>query len=65
MTLLETDDLQKWSKEYDRTVEKYEDLFSTVEQAEYFVMLPLTEKQRQEILQVLSKEKKEKNVTKE
>ncbi len=53
MTLLETDDLQKWSKEYDRTVEKYEDLFSTVEQAEYFVMLPLTEKQRQEILQVL------------
>jgi len=64
MTLLETDDLHAWTKNHDRLCRKFEKFFKDPEQLEYFVLLPLSDEQRLEVLKQLmenaDQEKKEK-----
>ena len=50
MVNFETDDLDKYTAELEKTKRTYEKFFSNTEQLEYFCLLPLTDSQRLTLL---------------
>lgn len=57
----ETDDLKKWTEDFEKTKRKYERFFKSNDQLEYFVMLPLSDQQRKDVLTKLMTKEAEKN----